>query len=120
MSRFFKNTPMDWVRIGLGITFLWIGVLIFKNPDGWANFLLDWFVRLLPVSPVSFMKDVSFLDMGLGVLLLLNLFPKAVAAICALHLIGILISSGITDVTIRDVGLLGASIGLFLSVKDWR
>ncbi len=105
------------LRIALGITFFWIGVLIFRHPGEWANFLSDWFVKLLPVSSSAFMSGISFLDMGLGLLLILNRFTKWVALIAAVHLLGILVSSGITDVTIRDVGLLGASIALFLDER---
>lgn len=96
---------------------MWIGVKIFQDPMGWSSYMQDWFIKLLPVSPTSFMKLNSYVDVGLGILLIFGQFTKLVAGICALQLAGILIASGITDVTVRDIGLLGAALGLFFDTK---
>lgn len=118
------------LRITLGITFLWIGYLILQHPDAWANFLQDWFVKLLPFSPTALLTFTAYLDMALGVLFLLNLFTPYISAIGVLHMIAILISSGVTDVTIRDVAILGACLSLLVLTsknsffdglfKNWR
>lgn len=102
------------LRVGLGITFFWIGILIFQHPDAWANFLSPWFTNLLPFSPVHLMQFTSLLDIAIGALFILGIFTRIVAMIASLHLVAILVSSGITDVTIRDVGLLGATLALFV------
>ena len=112
-----KIKGLTVLRLGLGITFLWIGVRIFQSPQNWASLLQDYFVKYLPVSPVSFMKINSYVDVALGLLLILNKFTKLVVAICALQLIGILVACSVTDITVRDIGLLGASLGLFLDTK---
>jgi hypothetical protein len=31
------KTSFHILRVGLAITFLWIGVLIFKNPESWGG-----------------------------------------------------------------------------------
>jgi len=89
-----------------------------QHPEAWANFLMDWFVKILPFSPVALLQLTAYLDMALGILLLLNLFTPYVGIIGALHMIAILISSGVTDITIRDVAIAGACFALFLETKD--
>ncbi|MBI1866493.1 MAG: hypothetical protein HYS02_01865 [Candidatus Staskawiczbacteria bacterium] len=44
-----KKTAFHFLRVGLAVTFLWVGVLIFKNPDGWSGYLQPWAMGLLPV-----------------------------------------------------------------------
>lgn len=105
------------LRIGMGITFFWIGILIFQHPDAWANFLSPWFVKLLPFSPIHLMEFTSILDILIGVFFILGFFTRVVAMVATIHLVGILISSGITETTIRDVGLLGGTVALFLDAR---
>jgi uncharacterized membrane protein YphA (DoxX/SURF4 family) len=106
------------LRLTLGITFLWIGFLILQHPDAWAQFLQDYFVKVLPFSTIALMTFTAYLDMTLGVLLLLNLFTPYVGIIGTIHMIAILISSGITDVTVRDIAIGGACFALFLLTKE--
>lgn len=99
-----------FLRIGLGIVFLWIGLDIFKHTDAWIGYvpaeLPFGFDRLLAI------KINGAFDVIVGVCLILGWWPKVVAALAALHLIGILVDQGANQVIIRDVGLLGASLAL--------
>lgn len=101
------------LRLGLGITFLWIGYLIYQNPLSWGNYLQPWAANLLGAHLYLEMMLTAFLDMGIGLLLIFNLFTWVASLGATLQLISILIVSGITEITIRDVGLLGASLALF-------
>lgn len=101
-------------RIGLGITFVWIGVLIFGNPAGWGAYVQPWALNLLPVPIVQIMMFTAILDVTIGVLLLFNLFVWVVSFVAALHIASVLIVSGITDVTVRDIAILYCAIALFV------
>ena len=35
------------LRVGLGITFLWVGVLIFRDPQFWSGFIQPWVAALV-------------------------------------------------------------------------
>lgn len=110
------------LRVGLGITFLLIGIDILRHPDVWLGYL--------PASlPFGIPRELGLklngvFDVGLGLLLTIRMFPKIVAALAATHLIGILVSYGLDAVTVRDVGLLGATLALFFwpggYKKRWR
>jgi uncharacterized membrane protein YphA (DoxX/SURF4 family) len=105
------QTARHILRIGLGITFLWIGLLIFRDPEGWTGFLRPWVANLLP-APREAIQLTAVFDFLLGVFLLANFFTTLAAALAAIHLLLVLIVSGINDITVRDIGLLAAALAL--------
>ncbi len=109
-----KKTSFHILRVGLAITFLWIGILIIKNPEAWGGYLKPWAVGLLPIPIAQAMIGAAFLDIMIGALLLFNSFVWLAALVGAIHLIIILIVSGITDITVRDIAILAAAVALIV------
>ena len=107
-----SKTSFHILRVGLAITFLWIGILIFKQPEAWAGYLQPWAAKLLPVPIEEAMKGTAILDLGIGVLLLFDYLVWLGALVATLHLVIVLAVSGITDITVRDIGILAATIAL--------
>ncbi len=107
-----KRISHHIARIGLGITFTWIGVLIFRDPVGWGTYLQPWAAKLLPIPIVQAMMGTAILDMAIGVFLLLNTFVWIAAFIGALHILSVLIVSGITDITVRDIAILYCAVAV--------
>ena len=101
------------LRIGLGITFLWIGVLIFRSPEFWGGFLQPWAIDLLPVPLHEAMIGTAIVDILIGVAILINIGVWIAALIGSIHLAVILATTGITEITVRDIGLLGGMVALF-------
>lgn len=100
------------LRVGLGITFLWVGVLIFREPDGWGGLVFPWIARLLPVPLHGTMLFVATIDAAVGLLLLLDVGTWFAAFLASAHLLMVLLGTGITDITVRDIGLLAAAIAI--------
>ena len=107
-----NKTSFHILRVGLAITFLWIGVLIFKQPEAWGGYLQPWAAGLLPVPIAQAMIGTAFLDIAIGALLLFDSFVWLAALVGAIHLIIVLTVSGITDITVRDIGILSAAVAL--------
>ena len=107
-----KKTSFHILRVGLAITFLWIGVLIFKQPEAWGGYLMPWAAGLLPVPIEQAMMGTAVLDVIIGALLLYDFFVWFAALVGVIHLIIVLAVSGITDITVRDIGILAAAIAL--------
>lgn len=103
-----------FLRIGLGLTFLVIGIFILRDPEIWGSFINSSLLQFLPISLRNFMIGVAIFDIAIGVSFLLNFLTWIFALLASLHLIGILLVSGINSITTRDIGLLGATITLFL------
>lgn len=108
------------LRIGLGITFLWIGILILKDPVGWGAMAAPKIQNLLPISIKTIMINTAVLDIVIGIFLINNFFPFLIwlaASIGTLHLTMVLIITGIDAITVRDIGLLGGTAAI--SIKTW-
>lgn len=108
-----KKLSFHIVRVGLAITFLWIGVLIFENPEAWDGYLEPWAVGLLPIPLSEAMIGTAILDIAIGALLLIDTFTWLAALSGAVHLGIVLTVSGITDITVRDIGLFAGLIAIF-------
>lgn len=107
-----KKTSFHILRVGLGITFVWVGVLIFKEPQAWGGYLQPWAAGLLPIPLEQAMMGTAILDIVIGALFLIDCFTWLAALVGALHLITVLTVSGITDITVRDIGLLAGTVAL--------
>lgn len=108
------------LRVGLAITFLWIGVLIFKQPEAWGGYLQPWAAGLLPIPLNQAMIGTVILDVVIGVLLLTDIFVWLATIIGAIHLVIVLATSGITDITVRDIGLLAGMTAIMVdSLPQW-
>ena len=105
------------IRVGLAITFLWIGVLIFQDPVGWGGFVLPWVRDWLPSPIEQVMLGVAVFDTAVGGLLLVGVWVWAASMLATMHLAGVLVVSGIDSITVRDIGLLAAAIAL--AVATW-
>lgn len=113
-----------FLRMGLGITFLWIGVDVLRHPDVWIGYL--------PESvPLGLTREVAlqisgFVDVVLGLALLVQVLPKLMSFVAAAHLLVIIVTSGIDAGLVRNVGLLGAALALtfwpthYHRKKGWR
>ena len=102
------------LRVGLAVTFLWIGVLILKYPEAWGGYMQPWAANLLPVPLKQAMFGTAMLDIAIGFFLLISVQVWIAAFIAAAHLVIVMTVSGITDITARDVGLLAASAVLVI------
>lgn len=102
------------LRTGLAITFLWIGVLILKEPEIWGGYIQPWAVALLPFSLKTTMLLTAVLDILVGFFLLIDYLAWLAALLGSLHLAVALIVSGINAITIRDIGLLAGTLSVFM------
>ncbi len=102
------------VRVGLAITFLWVGILIIKEPLSWAM-VQSWLVDWLPVSLEQLMLATGIFDVLIGFLLLIDVLVVPVSLLAGLHLIGVLVAVGIDSITVRDIGLAAMAFSLTFS-----
>lgn len=88
--------------------------MILQNPAAWGGYIQPWAVRLMPFDIESTIKATAILDIAIGFLFLIKSYSWLAGLLASIHLIGILITSGVTDITVRDIGLLTASIAIYL------
>jgi len=107
-----KPASFHILRVGLAITYLWISILILKSPEAWGGYLAPWAAGLLPVTLKQAMITTAIVDATIGTLLLTDVLTWLAALAAVIHLVIVLTVSGINDVTVRDIGLLGAALSL--------
>ncbi len=110
-----KKSAHHILRVGLAITFLWIGILIFREPEGWGSILQPWAANLLPIPLKEAMIGTAILDMVIGLLLLIDVVTWLAALVGAAHLVIVLTVTGITGITVRDIGLLTGLLALMVT-----
>ena len=98
----------------MAVTFLWVGILIFKNPESWGGYLQPWAYGLLPIPLEQAMIGTAILDIAIGAFLLFDFLPWLAALVGAVHLVIVLAVSGINDITVRDIGLLVAALAIVI------
>ena len=109
-----KKTSFHILRVGLAITFLWIAVLIFKEPEAWGAMLQPWAAGLLPIPIETAMIGTAILDLLIGFLLLLDVWVLLAAILGTIHLLIVIITVGINPITVRDLGLLAGTLALLV------
>ncbi len=100
------------LRVGTAITFLWIGVLIFQDPQAWGSYVAPWVVELLPISVKNVMILTAILDIVIGFLLLTEILVWRAAVAGSVHIGMVLIVSGVNEGTVRDIAIVAATIAL--------
>lgn len=114
-----KNLAMWALRIGLSITFIWIGYLVLQNPGGWAKSIQPWAVQLMPVMPENMMVLTGYFDIAVGIMLLINPMVGIAALLGTVHLAGVVLTISSSGIIARDLGLLGAALALTIETFPW-
>lgn len=73
-----------------------------------------WVANLLPIPITQLMIGTAILDTVIGICLLFNIYVWVVALIGFLHVSGVLIVIGITDVTVRDIAIAYCALALMI------
>lgn len=105
------------LRIGLAVTFIWIGLMIWQNSLAWGGYIKPWAAGLIPVPLDQALKATAVLDIVIGFLFLIRPLVWLGGFLGSAHLIAVLVTSGITDITVRDIGLLAATLFLFFNYR---
>lgn len=111
-NNFMKTSSFNVLRVGLAITFLWVGVLILQSPEAWTGFIKPWAADLLITTPEKTMLGVAIFDIVIGFLLLVDFWTFWASVLAAIHLFLVLIVSGIDAITVRDIGLLAGAMAM--------
>jgi hypothetical protein len=114
--------PEFFLRLGLGITFIYSGYDIYTNPSSWigyVNALPEWLLELVTsfTTLETFLLFQGISEIILGAALLMWFLPKKllklVSLLIAIKLALILWLVGVDTITFRDIGLLGTALGIF-------
>lgn len=102
------------LRVGLGFVFVYFGIWKFVSPESWATYVAPVIAKFLPFSTVTLMYVMGVLETVVGVMLIIGIFTQVAALLASLQLLAIVTTTGWSDIVVRDIGLLLASLALTL------
>ncbi len=100
------------LRLAVGLPFFLLGIDQLLHPQQWIGYLAPWAENLFGVTPLQFFFVNCIFGTSLGVLFILGIFTRYCAIIATLHLIGVMLNLGYTEIAIRDLGILLSAVAL--------
>ena len=106
------------LRLGLAVVFLWFGIDKMLHPAYWLNAWVPQGVQLLIVkfslTGIQFIYLNGIFEILVGLSLVTGVFTKFFSALAIIFLLSVLVFVSISEVTVRDFGLLGGFIAVLL------
>lgn len=104
------------LTLGLAFVFVWFGIDKFVHPLLWIDFLPEWMTGFLGITRETWLSVLGVLEIIMGVMIVIpvRVIRQAGASIISLHLLVIVWEIGLTDIGVRDVGLLTSAVALLL------
>jgi len=109
--------PALILSLGLAFVFLYEGIASLLNPLLWVSYLPQFMGNFIALDVA--IKFIAVYEIVLGLLLVSGKFRKIAAALSALTLAGIIVSSlNQFVITFRDVGLLLMAVALLFMDEE--
>ena len=106
-----RSLPQLLLRSGLAVIFLYAAISSFANPQDWVGYLPPIIRNNLDAHLM--LKFFSVYEVLLASLLLLGLYTRYVALLCAVTLGGIVASNfSLFAITFRDIALIFSALAL--------
>ena len=119
--RFFPNKDdrqlMNLVlRFAAGSVFLWFGVDKIVRPEAWYAWVPSWIWPFIPNMDVFMYLNGAF-EVAVGLCLVTGKYVREAAILAALFVFGITMAVGVSEVTVRDLALVGICIALAIEAE---
>lgn len=109
-----NNLSQLLLRLGLATVFLYAAISGTLNPREWTGYLPDILTNHFDAALL--LKFFSIYELALAVLLLGGIYVRYVGLLCALTLVGIIVSNfSLFAISFRDIGLACAALALAVS-----
>lgn len=110
------------LRFGLGITFVWMGIVVWLKPLGFSSLIQEWALHYISFSLELFMQVNAIVDVIIGLWLMFGIWPRIAASVASVHLLGVLITTtgSLDTVVVRDIGLLAGCISLAVTKPQFH
>ncbi len=102
------------LRWSIAAVFLWFGIAQLSDPSTFLSYAPAW----IGLEPSTLVLLNGALDTSLGTLLLIGVYPSLVGGVAVVHMLGIVVSLGYNQVTVRDAGLMLATVVITLNGAD--
>ncbi len=105
------------LRLGLAFVFGWFGIDKFLNVNAWTGWIPPW-MTFVPAIP--FLYALGAAEVLVALFLLGGKYVRICSLACAALLIGVTLSFGINEITVRDIGLIAMALALAMQPEQRR
>ncbi|MFA6603404.1 MAG: DoxX family membrane protein [Patescibacteria group bacterium] len=116
--RYKEDFLVTILRFAVGSVFLWFGLDKWVHPGAWQAWFDLWIWPITLLGPSLVMFSIGSLELAMGFFFLSGRRPRVIAAAAAIYLILICLFAGVSDATVRDAGLIGGCLALFVSANQ--
>ncbi|MEY4744620.1 MAG: DoxX [Candidatus Parcubacteria bacterium] len=102
------------LRFSVGAVFLWFGIDKWIHPEAWYGWIPPAVSSGLPVDSDTFLWWYGAFEFVIGVSLVAGRFLRGTSAVAGLLLVGLAAILGASEATVRDAGLAGCCLALFI------
>lgn len=115
--RFFRKDDSELMlvvqRFAAGSVFLWFGVDKWVRPEAWYGWVPGWVWPFVPNMDVFMYLNGAF-EVTVGICLVTGRFLREASIAAFLFLLGVTLMVGVSEVTIRDLALMGIFLSLII------
>lgn len=105
-----------FLRLGLAVVFIWFGVDKFLNPQYWLSAWIPQGALTIAskfgLGGTDIVYSSGVLELLVGASVLSNIFIKIFSVLALIFLATVLFAFGISEVLVRDIGLMGGLLAL--------
>ena len=101
-------------RFALGSVFLWFGIDKWIHPEAWFGWVPAWAYPFMPGGLGTSMVLMGIVEVVIGLCLIAGVYMLAASAVAWLMLLMIVATQGANEVAVRDAGLLGIAVTVFI------
>ena len=102
--------PYLFLRIGLGLTFIYLGIDVFRNPEAWAVYAGG--EPFLGFDRDALLKFGGIVDLIAGLMLMAKVMPRFAGGLMVAHLLMVFAMNGIDSTLARNIGLFGMALAI--------
>jgi uncharacterized membrane protein YphA (DoxX/SURF4 family) len=106
------------LRFAIGSMFLWFGLDKVTDPVSWYARLPAFLAVILPGQFSVWIVINGVLEMATGIALVTGWYIREASAAAFLFLLAYFLPVGPDDITVRDAGLMGACLSLFIYANN--
>jgi len=94
--------------------------MILAEPLVWGSYMQAWAADLLPMPIEQMMITTGYYDITTGILFLIPPVAFFAGILGTLHMLTVLVTSGVNEGTVRDFAILGASLAVVFLYWPFR
>ena len=105
-------------RIGISVIVLWFGSQQLLHPTMWVRLVPNWALQISHLSALTVVTLNGWLEITLGLLLILGFYSRIVGFLLFLHILNIAFTLGYNSIGVRDFGLSIMALSVSLNGPD--